>query len=89
MDLAFGAVRLVVAMTHTTRDNQPKIVKQCTYKLTAPRCVSLIITDLAVIEVTPDGLLLKETAPGWEVEEIQALTEPKLKVAEDLKQIAL
>lgn len=89
MDLAFGAARLVVAMTHTTRDNEPKIVKQCTYKLTAPRCVSLIITDLAVIEVTPDGLLLKETAPGWEVEEIQALTEPKLKVAEDLKQIAL
>jgi 3-oxoacid CoA-transferase subunit B len=89
MDLAFGAARLVVVMTHTTRDNQPKILKQCTYPLTAPHCVNLIITDIAVIEVTPEGLVLKETAPDWEVKEIQALTEPKLKVAADLKQISL
>jgi 3-oxoacid CoA-transferase B subunit len=89
MDLAFGAARLVVVMTHTTKQNEPKIVKECTYKLTAPRCVKLIITDIAVIEVTPDGLLLKETAPGWSAEEIQELTEPKLKIAEDLKEMAL
>jgi len=89
MDLAFGASYLVVVMTHTTRDNKPKILKQCTYNLTAPRCVNLIITDIAVIEVTPDGLVLKETAPGWTVEEIQALMEPKLKIADDLKQISL
>ena len=89
MDLAFGAARLIVVMTHTTKDDKPKILKQCTYPLTAPHCVSLIITDVAVIEVTPDGLLLKETAPDWTVEEIQALTEPKLKVAADLKQISL
>ncbi len=89
MDLAFGAARLIVVMTHTTKDDKPKILKQCTYPLTAPRCVDLIITDIAVIEVTPDGLLLKETAPDWTVEEIQALTEPKLKVADDLKQITL
>lgn len=89
MDLAFGAARLVVVMTHITKQNEPKILKKCTYKLTAPRCVKLIITDIAVIEVTPDGLLLKETAPGWSAEEIQELTEPKLKIAEDLKEMAL
>jgi 3-oxoacid CoA-transferase subunit B len=88
MDLAFGAFRLIVVMTHTTRDDKPKILKQCTYPLTAPRCVNLIVTDIAVIEVIPDGLLLKEKAPGWQVEEIQALTEPQLEVASDLKEMA-
>jgi len=89
MDLAFGAARLIVVMTHTTKTNQPKILKQCTYPLTAPRRVNLIITDIAVIEVTPDGLVLKEITPGWTVEEIQALTEPKLKVADNLKEIEI
>ncbi|MFC2010058.1 3-oxoacid CoA-transferase subunit B [Chloroflexota bacterium] len=89
MDLAFGAARLVVVMTHTTKNGEPKILRECTYYLTAPRCVSLIITDTAVIEVTDDGLLLKEIAPGWTVEEIQAITEPKLKIADDLKEMAL
>lgn len=89
MDLAFGAVRVIVVMTHTTKENKPKIVNQCTYPLTAPRCVNLIITDIAVIEVTPGGLLLREVAPDWRVEEIQALTEPRLKVAEDLKEIEI
>ena len=87
MDLAFGAARLVVVMTHTTKNNEPKILKECTYNLTAPRCVSLVITDIAVIEVTDTGLLLKETAPGWTAEEVQELTEPALKIAEDLKPI--
>ncbi|MEE8414091.1 MAG: 3-oxoacid CoA-transferase subunit B [Dehalococcoidales bacterium] len=89
MDLAFGATRLVIAMTHTTKDNQPKILYKCSYPLTAPGCVNLIVTDIAVIEVTDDGLLLKETAPGWTAEEVQALTEPKLKIALDLKQMSL
>ena len=89
MDLAVGAVRLAIVMTHTTNKDEPKILKECTYYLTAPRCVNLIITDIAVIEVTGDGLLLKETAPGWTPEEIQALTEPELKVADDLKTMAL
>ncbi len=89
MDLASGAARLMVVMTHTTKDNRPKILRQCTYPLTASRCVSLIITDIAVIEVTPNGLLLKEKAPGWEVDEIQALTEPKLIISPELKQIEL
>jgi 3-oxoacid CoA-transferase B subunit len=89
MDLAFGAARLVIVMTHTTKDNQPKILHKCTYELTAPQVVDLIITDIAVIEVTPDGLVLKETAPGWTPEEIQALTEPKLKISPDLKVMEL
>ncbi len=89
MDLAFGAARLVVVMTHCTKDNQPKILHKCTYELTAPEVVDLIITDIGVIEVTPDGLVLKETAPGWTPEEIQALTEPKLKISPDLKDMEL
>ena len=88
MDLAANAARLIVVMTHTAKNDEPKILKECTYYLTAPRCVDMIITDLAVIEVTGDGLVLKEVAPGWTAEEIQALTEPKLIIADDLKTIA-
>lgn len=89
MDLAFGASRLIVVMTHTTRKNEPKILKNCTYPITAPGCVDLIITDIAVIEVAKDGLVLRETAPGWGAKEVQDLTEPKLKIASDLKDIEL
>ena len=89
MDLAFGAKRLVIVMTHTTKDNEPKILRTCTYELTAPRCVSTIITDVAVIDVTPEGLLLKEVAPGWTAEEVQKLTEPKLIISPNLKQMEL
>lgn len=89
MDLAFGAHRLVVVMTHNTKDDGMKVLKECTYPLTAPHCVSLLITDIAVIEVTPEGLVLKETAPGWTAEEVQALTEPTLKVASDLKMMEI
>jgi len=89
MDLAVGAKRVIVAMEHSTREGKPKIVKQCTAPLTARECVDLIITDLAVIEVTPDGLLLKEVAPGWSAAEVQALTEPGLILAPDLKDIEL
>jgi 3-oxoacid CoA-transferase B subunit len=85
MDLAFGAHHLIAVTTHTTKDNQLKILKECTFPLTAPHCVNLIVTDIAVIEVTPDGLLLKETAPGWTAEEVQGLTEAKLKISKDLK----
>jgi 3-oxoacid CoA-transferase subunit B len=89
MDLAFGAKRLVIVMTHTTKDNEPKILKKCTYELTAPRCVSTVITDIAVMDVTPDGLVLKEVAPGWTAQEVQKLTEPKLIVSPNLKEMAL
>ena len=89
MDLAIGAKKVIIAMEHTTKDGRPRIVKQCRFPLTAKECVDLIVTDLAVIEVTKNGLLIKETAPGWSVEEIQALTEPGLIIAEDLKEIEL
>lgn len=89
MDLAASAKRVIVAMRHTTNDNKPKIVKECTYEITARRCVSLIITDMAVIEVTPSGLLLKEIAPGFTPDEVQAVTEPPLKIAADIKEIEL
>lgn len=89
MDLAVGAKKVIVAMLHTTRDGKPKIVKKCKYEVTGQECVSLIITDLAVIEVTPRGLILKEIAPGYTTEEVQAVTEPRLIIASDLKEIAL
>jgi 3-oxoacid CoA-transferase B subunit len=89
MDLAAGADRIIVTMTHTTKNSEFKIVKECSYPLTARECVDLIVTDLAVIEVAKEGLVLKEFAPGWTVEEIQALTEPRLLVSKDLKEIEL
>ncbi|MFH1646812.1 MAG: 3-oxoacid CoA-transferase subunit B [Chloroflexota bacterium] len=89
MDLAVGAKRTIVTMLHTTREGGPRIVKECTYPLTARGCVSLIITDIAVIEVTGEGLLLREAAPGWTVPEVQALTEARLTPAADLKEIEL
>ena len=89
MDLAFGAKKLIIIMEHNSKDGQPKILKKCSYELTAPQCVNLIVTDIAVIEVTPKGLVLKEVAPGWSAEEVQALTEPELIIAPDLKEIEL
>jgi len=89
MDLAFGSKRVIVTMEHNTREGKPRIVKECTYPLTAKERVDLIFTDLAVIKVTPQGLLLMEVVPGWTAEEVQALTEPELIVAPDLKEIEL
>ena len=89
MDLAVGSKRVIVAMEHTTKEGKPKIVRECDYPLTAKECMDLIVTDLAVIEVTKEGLVLKEVAPGWSAEEVQALTEPQLLVAEDLKEMEL
>jgi len=89
MDLAFNAKRVICLTEHTTKDGKPKIVKQCSIPLTAPACVDLIITDVAVLEVTKDGLVLRELAPGWTPDEVQAVTEPRLKVAPDLKEVEL
>jgi len=89
MDLAFGSKRVIVTMEHNTKEGKPRIVKECTYPLTAKERVDLIFTDLAVIKVTPQGLLLMEVVPGWTAEEVQALTEPELIVAPDLKEIEL
>jgi 3-oxoacid CoA-transferase B subunit len=74
MDIAAGAKKLIVSMEHTTRDGAPKIVRQCTYPLTGLACVDTIVTDLAVIDVKPEGLMLREIAPGWDIEELQKLT---------------
>ena len=89
MDLTFNAKKVIAATEHTTKDGKPKIVKECSVPLTAPECVNLVVTDIAVIEVTGEGLLLKELAPGWTAEEVQELTEPKLIIAPDLKEIEL
>jgi 3-oxoacid CoA-transferase B subunit len=89
MDLAAGAEHLFIAMEHETTDGKPKIVKRLTYPATARRKVKKIFTDLAVIEVTPAGLVLKEYYPGVTPEDIQSVTEPQLIISPDLKEIEL
>ena len=89
MDLAAGCGRIIIAMEHTTPKGELKILRQCSYPLTAERCVDLIVTDMAVIQVTAEGLVLKEAAPGWTAEEVQAYTEPKMIVSPDFKEIEL
>lgn len=89
MDLAFCSKRVIALMEHTTQKGQPRLLKECSYPLTAPRCVDLIISDIAVIKVTPEGLVLRELVPGWTPQEVQALTEPHLLLAPDLQEIQL
>jgi 3-oxoacid CoA-transferase subunit B len=89
MDLAFGCRKVIVTMEHVTPNGALKILTECTYPITAPRCVSLIVTDIAVMNVSEIGLVLEEVAPGWTAEEVQALTEPKLIVAEGIKEMQL
>ena len=79
MDISVGAERLIITMEHTAKDGSLKILNRCTYPLTAIECVNTIVTDLAVIDVTPEGLLLREVAPGFTIAEVQRLTEPKLR----------
>ena len=89
MDLAAGARRVIVAMEHTTRDGESRILDECSYPLTATRCVSLVVTNLAVIEVTPEGLVLRETAPGVSADEVRAATGASLLLPPDLKEMEL
>jgi 3-oxoacid CoA-transferase B subunit len=79
MDISVGAQRLIVTMEHTAKNGSPKIVTSCTYPLTAIECVNTIITDLAVIDVRRDGLILREVAPGFTPGEVQQFTGPKLR----------
>jgi len=80
MDLVAGAKRVFIAMEHATRDNKPKILKKCTLPLTGVEVVDHIVTELALIDITAEGLLLRELAPDATLEQVQSLTEPKLRV---------
>ena len=85
MDLAACAKRVFIAMEHNTRDGGHKLLNRCTLPITAPGVVKLLVTDLGLFEISPEGFVLKEHAPGWNPEEIQEMTEAKLIIPPDLK----
>ena len=86
MDLAACAKRVFIAMEHNTREGGPKLLNRCTLPITAPGVVKLLATDLGLFEITPEGFVLREHAPGWNPEEIQELTEAKLIIPPALKE---
>ncbi len=86
MDLAACAKQVFIAMEHCTREGEPRMLKRCTLPITAPGVVTLVATDLGLFSVTPQGLELREHAPGWSPEEIQELTEATLIIPNDLRE---
>ena len=88
MDLVASAKRVIVAMEHTTKDGEAKIVKQCTLPLTGVGVVNMIVTEMGVIDITPQGLLLREIAVGFSPEDVQKATAPRLRLVPDLKSMA-
>ena len=88
MDLAAGAKDVRILVEHTTKEGAPRIKKSCTYPLTAAQCVSRIYTNLAVIDVTKDGLVVREMVEGLDLAGLQKLTEPKLTLANDWKKLS-
>ena len=78
MDLAAGAEKVIVAMEHNDRSGNPKVVEECSFPLTGKGCVSLVVTDVAVLEPTAEGMILREVAPGWTPEEVQSVTDAQL-----------
>jgi 3-oxoacid CoA-transferase subunit B len=89
VDLVASSPRVIVAMEHATKDGQPKILRKCSLPFTGLEVVDMIVTELAVIDVTPEGLVLREVAPGVTPEAVQKVTEPKLRIAENLKTISV
>lgn len=87
MDLAWGAKRVIVAMTHNAKDGKAKVVRELTLPVTCRKCVNLIVTDLAVLQVTDQGLVLLEYAPDWNPEEILARTDAHIIVAPDVHEM--
>jgi len=85
MDLVAGARRVIIAMEHTTKEGAPKILKKCTLPLTGMKVVNTIVTELALINVTPKGLVLEEAAPGVNAEDVQKATEARLTISPNLK----
>lgn len=88
MDLVAGTKRVIVAMEHVTKEGQPRVLKRCALPLTGTCVVDRIVTEMAVIDVTPNGLVLREIAPGLTAANVQNATEAALRVAEDLKTIS-
>ena len=87
MDLAVGAKKVFLALEHTTREGLPRLLKRCTLPVTALAVVKKVVTNLGLFDITPEGFLLREIAPGYTPEDVQAVTEAKLIISPSLKEL--